>query len=98
MSRTLTDVLVERERLLARCEQQRTAVADASRGLAPVTAMVDSITAAGRYLARHPVAVAGIVATAMVLRGRSLLGLAVRGIGLWRLAQRIRAVARMLQR
>ncbi len=98
MSRTLTDVLVERERLLARGAQQRIAIADACRGLAGPAAVLDRIGAGGRYLARHPVIVMGVVFAAMVLRGRSLLGLAARGIGLWRLAQRFRALARLLQR
>jgi hypothetical protein len=42
--------------------------------------------------------VAGVVLAAMALRGRSLVGLVARGIGLWRLAQRFRAFARLLQR
>lgn len=98
MSRTLTDVLVERERLLARCGQQRVAVADAFRGLAAPAAVVDRVVCGGRYLARHPIAVAVIVAAAMVMRGRSLVGIAARGIGLWRLAQRFRALARLFLR
>ena len=98
MSRTLTDVLVERERLLARCEQQRVAVADACRGLVGPAQFLDRICAGGRYLARHPLAVVGIVAAAVVLRGRSLLSLAIRGIGLWRLLHRFRTLARSLQR
>lgn len=98
MSRTLTDVLVERERLLGRCEQQRIAVADACRGLVGPANLLDRIGAGGRYLARHPVAVVGVVVAAMVLRGRSVFSLAVRGIGLWRLAQRFRVLARLFRR
>jgi hypothetical protein len=98
MSRTLTDVLVERERLLARGAQQRLAIANACRGLAGPAAVLDRIGAGGRYLVRHPGIVAGVVLAAMALRGRSLVGLVARGIGLWRLAQRFRAFARLLQR
>lgn len=98
MSRTLTDVLVERERLRIRCNQQRSAVADGFRALAGPAAVLDRIAAGGRYLARHPIAVGGIVAAAMMMRGRSLMGLAARSIGLWKLAQRLRVLVRLFGR
>ena len=43
MSRTLTDVLVKRERLLAQCAQQRDALAVACRGLVGPAVVVDRL-------------------------------------------------------
>lgn len=97
MSRTLTDILVERERLVARCAQQRIVFASASRGLARPAATVDQALMAGRWLLRHPVAVAVVAVSLVVLRGRSVLGLAARGLAVWRLLSRVLALARMLR-
>jgi len=98
MSRTLTDVLVERERLLARCAVQRDAVSAACHALAGPAAVFDRLAAGGRFVARHPVAVAGAVATLIALRGRSVLKLAMRGIAFWRLASRARIFMQFLGR
>lgn len=97
MSRTLTDILVERERLLARCAQQRIAVAAACDGLAGPAAVVDRIAALGRSVARHPLAVVAVMASVVALRGRSLIRLSVRSIGLWRLVLRLRSLVQLFR-
>ncbi len=98
MSRTLTDILVERERLLARCAQQRAAVSTACRALAGPAAVLDRVAAGGRFLMRHPLAVAGVIGTVVALRGRSVLRLALRGVAFWRLARRARFFMQFFQR
>lgn len=98
MSRTLIDVLVERERLLARCARQRDAVAAACEALSGPAAVVDRLAAGGRFVARHPLALAGALATLMALRGRSVLKLAMRGVAFWRLASRARIFMQFLGR
>jgi hypothetical protein len=98
MSRTLTDVLVERERLLARCNREREAVAIAYQSLTTPAVGLDRVVAAGRFIVRHPVAAAAITAMLAVLRGRSLFKLAVRGIGLWQFVLRARSFIQLLNR
>jgi len=98
MSRTLTDVLVERERLLARGAQQRVAVASAVHGLSGSVAILDRVAAGGRFLARHPLGVAGGMGLVIALRGRSMLKLALRGISLFRLALRARTFMQLVRR
>ena len=96
MDRALTEVLVRRERLLARAERERTAIASTYRRLAAPAAAIDRIVAIGWFLRSHPVAVAGGVAGIMVLRARSVGKLAARGLGLWRLLRRARTLASIL--
>jgi hypothetical protein len=98
MSRTLTQVLVERERLRAQAAQQRAAMAAAWHGLAGPAALIDRVAAGGRYLRRHPLALAALAGAAILLRGRPLMGAVARGVGLWRMARRIRTVMHLFGR
>jgi hypothetical protein len=98
MSRTLTDVLVERERLLARCGRERDAVAGVFQSLTKPAAVFDGVAGVGRFLARYPVVAAGIAAALAVSRGRSIVKLAIRGAGLWRIALRARDFMRLFYR
>jgi hypothetical protein len=98
MDRMLTKVLVERERLLARAERERADLAVACRGLSAPAAVVDRIIDAGRFLRAHPLATGGLAAGIVVLRTRSVLGLATRALGAWRLLRRLRTVAHLLGR
>lgn len=92
--RTLTEVLVERERLIARCASERDAVASAAAGLAGAAAVADRLVAGGRFMARHPLAIAAAIGVAAALRGRSLVRFALRAVGVWRLAMRARGLLR----
>lgn len=98
MKRTLIEVLLEREQLLARNDQQRAVIRSACSGLAGPAAMVDRATECARYLRAHPVALAGVVGAFLLLRGRAALGVAARGLTLWRLGLRVRSLMRLFER
>jgi hypothetical protein len=90
----LTEVLLARGRLLARSEAERLALASHGAGLAPPLRLVDRGLDAGRFLCAHPAVVVAAGAVAVLLRGRTILGLGVRAYGLWRLVQRARVMLR----
>jgi hypothetical protein len=90
----LTDVLLARERLLARIGNQRTEVAYYGTGLEKPLRLVDNMREVGRFLRAHPAVLAAAGGVAILLRGRALLGLGVRAYGIWRLAQRARVLLR----
>ncbi|MGH8666233.1 MAG: YqjK family protein [Burkholderiales bacterium] len=94
MARSLTRVLVERERLRGRIEGQRREVARYGEGLARPAAIIDRVIQAGRFLRAHPLVVAAAGVAVFALRGRTMLGLATRGFAVWRLARRARALLR----
>jgi len=98
MKRTLTEVLVARERLLVRNEQQRAVIHRACMGLAGPAAMIDRAADCGRYLRAHPAALAGLIGTLLLLRGRSVLSIATRGLAFWRLGRRVRSLMRLFER
>lgn len=85
----LTQVLVERERLLARSAQQRAALAQACAGLTGPAAVIDRAVDACRFLRAHPLGLGVLLAVVVVSRGRSVLSLALRGVSLWRLYRRL---------
>jgi len=93
MERVLTKVLVERERIRARIARDRTAITGYCQALSGPAVVVDNVLEGVRFLRRHPLAVGGVVAAVAVLRVRSVVGLTVRGIGLWRLFRRLRRLA-----
>ena len=97
-ARSLTEVLVRRERLRAGIEDQRRQVTRYTAGLARPIAWLDRIAAAGRCVRSHPMLALAAVAAAAVLRGRALLRLSVRGFALWRLAQRAQSLLRYVGR
>ena len=97
MERSLAAVLVKRERLRARIEDQRRDVARYTSGLASPIAVVDGIVAAGRFLRTHPLAALATVAALVILRGRALLRIAVRSLALWRLARRAQSLLRYIR-
>jgi hypothetical protein len=94
MQRALTRVLVERERLCGRLNGQRSDVARYAHGLQRPAAVVDRVVHAARIVRAHPGVVLAAGATFLVVRGRSMLGLATRGFALWRLARRAQALLR----
>lgn len=96
MSDALTEVLLRRERLLARVARQRENVALAFEGLAGPIALIDRLIRAGRVLRAHPVAVVALLAGVFVLRARTVVGMIGRGIGIWRLFTRVRALIERL--
>ncbi len=93
MDRELTKVLVERERIRARIERERSTVATHYRALERPAVYVDHVLEGVRFLRVHPLAVGGAVAAIAVLRTRSLVRLAIRGIGVWRSLRRLQRLA-----
>lgn len=91
---SLTRVLVERERLRARAESQRTDLARYTAGLGKPIALVDGLIQGGRFVRSHPAIVLAGVAAFGILRGRRLLGLVTRGFAVWRLVRRARVLLR----
>lgn len=91
---SLTRVLVERERLRARIDTQRHDIDRYVAGLEGPAAVIDRLRQAGRFVRSHPRVMAAAVAGAFVLRTRSMLGLAVRAAGVWRLARRAQTLLR----
>ena len=92
MSDALTEVLLQRERLLNRVARQRDSVAIAVAGLQRPIALVDRIAGLGRALRAHPGVMAALVACVVVFRAKTVIGMAGRGIGLWRLFQSVRSL------
>ena len=91
MSDALTKTLLRRERILARVARERGDVELAFVGLSGPVAMADKFVEVGRMLRAHPASVAVLVAAIVALRGRTLFGVVMRGIGLWRLLRQIRS-------
>jgi hypothetical protein len=96
MERVLTKVLVERERIFAQIERERSAITVTYGNLVVPAAALDRLLEAVRFLRTHPLAVGSLVAAFYVLRTRSVVGLAARGMGLWRLLRRLRSLAHMI--
>ncbi len=96
MDAALTRIRLQREQILARVGAQRAAVATSFAGLATPISLVDHALGAARYLRAHPVALAVLVAAVVALRTRSILGLAARGLGVWRLVRQVRAISQRL--
>jgi len=93
-ARRLTEILVARERLLARVADQRGLVARHSAGLAPALNLIDCTLGAIRYVRRHPATTTAAALTVVLLRGRMLFRLGLRTFGIWRLVQRARVFLR----
>jgi hypothetical protein len=94
MARSLTRVLVARERLHGRIEDQRRTLTHYTRGLERPAGIVDRVLRAGRFVRAHPGVLLAPAAAAFLLRGRSALGLAARGLAVWRFARRAQALLR----
>jgi len=85
----LLEIAHRKERLIARAEAQRVAVAASFRGLQRPIGMVDSGLAAARFLGGHPLLVAAIVATVTIFRRRGLVAVAGRAFSAWRLVRAV---------
>ena len=78
------DVALRKERLLARCDDQRIVIAQAYRRWQAPMRIVDRGWAAARFLRAHPIVLAVGVAVAMVIGRRSLFTWIGRGVVAWR--------------
>jgi hypothetical protein len=85
---TIGDRLIEvarhKERLIARAEVQREAIAAGFRGLEAPASVIDRGLEVVRFLKAHPVVVAAGVAVIVALRRRSIMSIASTGLAAWR--------------
>ena len=80
----MTEVMRRRERLLANCDAQRDALGLAVDGLGTPISVADRVLDAARFLRRHPVALAAIVAVTVAVERRALWSWARRAFIVWR--------------
>jgi hypothetical protein len=80
----MIEIMRERERLLARCNAQRTELKLLVRQWEDPLAVADRAVAAINYLRQHPVVLGALVALLAVIQRRGLWGWAGRGFALWR--------------
>jgi hypothetical protein len=81
---TMSDIVREREQLLARCDRQREYVAALTGQFSGTLKVADTAIAGVKYLRRHPVMFSVIVAVLTAARGRGMLKWAQRGFLAWR--------------
>ena len=93
MQQILIDIARRKERLSARAQAQRIAIAASFRDLGRPIGVADGALEVARFLRAHPVLVAAGAAALFVLRGRGLVGLASRAFSAWRLWRTISAMA-----
>ncbi len=84
-----TERLIElarlKERLIARAALQRAAIAGTFREWRVPISVADQALSVARFFRAHPVLLAAAVTAVAALRGRTLIGLAGRGLAVWRL-------------
>lgn len=88
----LIDITRRKERLSARAQSQRLAVAACFEALGQPIGFADRALEVARFLRAHPVLVAGLAAALFVLRGRGLAGVVGRAFSAWRLWRTIASV------
>jgi len=81
----LVEIARRKERLIARAESQRLAIAGNFRPLQGPIAIIDRGVMLTRYLRGHPLLVAALVAAVVIVRRRGLLSLAGRALSVWRI-------------
>lgn len=80
----------KRAALIAQIGAERTALAQQGAALRPAALMIDKVSAGIRYVKSHPGVLLLPIAILALWRPRRLLAVAVSGLGLWRLMQRVR--------
>ena len=87
----LIDIARRKERLSARAQLQRTAIAADFRGLHGPIGIAERALGVAHFLRAHPVLVAAAVAAVFVFHGRGLTGLVGRAFSAWRLWRTVSA-------
>lgn len=80
----LIDIARRKERLIARAEAQRVALAGSIRELRGPIGVADRALEAARFLRAHPLLVGIGLAAVVAFRRRGLLSLASSGLAAWR--------------
>jgi hypothetical protein len=86
------DIARRKERLSARSQLQRAAIAADFRGLHGPIGIADRGLGVARFLRAHPLVVVAAVAVVFVFRGRGMPGLAARAFSAWRLWRTVSAM------
>ena len=81
---TMSDIVREREQLLARCDRQREYVGALAGQFAGTLKIANGAVAAVKYLRSHPVLLGVIAAALATSRGRGMVKWARRGFLAWR--------------
>lgn len=87
----LIDIARRKERLSARAQTERQAIAGNVMALREPIGVVDRAIGVARFLRAHPVFVAVAVAGLVAFRGRGLTSLAGRAFSAWRLWRMVSA-------
>ena len=88
----LIDIARRKERLSARSQVQRAAIAESFHELRAPIGIADRALGVARFLRAHPVLVVAAVAAVFAFRGRGLGGLAARAFSAWRLWRTVSAL------
>ena len=88
----LIELAHRKERLSARAQAQRRAIAASFQDLGRPIGVADRALEVARFLRAHPALIAAAAAALFVLRGRGLAGLAGRAFSAWRLWRTISAM------
>lgn len=81
---TIGDIVLERERLLARCDRQRESISALAAQFSGTLKVADTAISGVKYLRRHPVLLSVVVAAFTAARGRGMFKWAQRGLLAWR--------------
>ena len=92
MQEILIDIARRTERVSARSQLQRAAIAENFHALRAPIGVADRALDIARFLRAHPVLIAAAVAAVFVFRGRGLSGLAARAFSAWRLWRTVAAL------
>jgi len=87
----LVEIARRKERLIARAESQRAAIAANFRQLQGPIGVVDRGLKIVRFLRRHPLLVAAIIAAVVAFRRRGLASVASRALSVWRIWRSVSA-------
>lgn len=87
----LVEIARRKERLIARAESQRAAIAANFRQLQGPIGVVDRGLEIVRFLRRHPLLVAAVIAAVVAFRRRGLDSVASRALSVWRIWRSVSA-------
>ncbi len=87
----LIEIARRKERLIARAESQRAVIGESFQQLQGPIGVVDRGLDIARYLRRHPLLVAAVIAAVMAFRRRGVVSLAGRALSAWRIWRSVSA-------
>lgn len=90
MKANASALMHKRAALIARIDDERSALARQGAALRPAALKIDKVVAGIRYVKSHPGVLLLPVVILSLWRPQRLLAFAISGLGLWRLMQRVR--------